>query len=324
LKILEVPLDVLYDQFNDGLPSPEAIRRFLEYAVRNWQPAPRYVLLVGDATFDPRGYTAPKEANRLPTFFVQTGYGGETASDVVFAQPEAGASPIIAIGRIPARNPNQVKNFVDKVLSYEQASASAVWRGRVLAVADGQEAGFKQEAQSFLDQLPQTVKKQLYNPEVGVKDAAGQIQNYFSSGYILVGYFGHGSLNMWGKDRIFSSTDVEALKNQNALPIVLAVTCLNGLFTHPKVDSIAETLLFQPGGGAVGVLAPTSLTLPADQSFFVDGLVKNLIKRPALTLGEAFLSAQQEIPRGNPGSLDVLETFLLFGDPALQIAWPDR
>jgi hypothetical protein len=322
LKVLEVPLDSIYDQFNHGMPEPQAIRSFLIYALRNWQPAPRYVLLVGDATYDPRSYTAPLEANRLPVLFVETSFGGETASDVMFAQAEPNTSPQIAVGRIPARQPDQVKTYVDKVLAYEQATTPADWQNRILAVADGQDAGFQQEAQSFLDQLPQSEKKTLFSPEAGVKDAGSQVKSYFSDGYLLVAYFGHGSVNMWGKDSLFTTTDVQALANQKALPIVLTFTCLNGFFTHPKVESMAEALLFQPDGGAVSVLAPTSLTLPTDQSFLEDSLVKNLLKRPALTLGEAFLAAQQEIPTDNPGSREVLETFQFFGDPALKIAWP--
>ena len=244
LKVLEVPLDAVYDQFNYGMPEPQAIRSFLTYALQNWQPAPRYVLLVGDATYDPRGYTAPPEANRLPVFFVETSFGGETSSDVMFAQTEASDLPQIALGRVPAQQPDQVKTFVDKVLAYEQASTPADWQNRVLAVADGQDASFRQEAQSFLDLLPQSEKKELFSPEAGVKEAARQVQSYFSDGYLLVAYFGHGSVNMWGKDRIFSSTDVQALNNQKALPIVVNFTCLNGFFTHPKVE-------FDGGGAAI-------------------------------------------------------------------------
>jgi hypothetical protein len=279
---------------------------------------------VGDATYDPRGYVSAPEANRLPTFFVETGFGGETASDVIFAQPEPAAAPQIAVGRVPARQPEQVKSFVDKVLAYEQTSTLADWRGRLLAVADGQDPAFKEDAQSFLDQLPQGAKKDFYSPEGGIKDAARQVQAYFSEGYLLIAYFGHGSVNMWGKDQLFSTSEVHSLTKQEALPIVLGFTCLNGLFTHPKVESIAEALLFQPEGGAVSVLAPSSLTLPVDQSFLEHALVTNLVKRPALTLGDAFLSAQQQIPLDSPGSRDVLETFLLFGDPTLHIAWPTR
>lgn len=324
LKVLEVPLQAIYDAYDYGSSEPQAIQKFLENAHQTWQTPPRYVLLVGDATYDPRGYTVAAGANRLPAIFVQTGYGGETASDVVFVQPLAGGAPQAALGRVPARTSDQVKAFVDKVLAYEQNTGSGDWRSRVLAVADGQDDNFRIEAQSFLDQVPGALKKDLYNPPAGVQDAAQQVAADFSQGYLLIAYFGHGSLTMWGKDRIFSTEEVASLGRQNSLPVVFSFTCLNGLFTHPKVESMAEALLFQPEGGAVSVLAPTSLTLPDDQSFLIDSLGKNLVKRPALTLGEAFLSAQQQIPLENQGIREVLETFLLFGDPALNIGWASQ
>ena len=47
MKIVDV--DDVYNEFNDGLYHPVAIKNFLKYAYANWQPpAPTYVLLVGD------------------------------------------------------------------------------------------------------------------------------------------------------------------------------------------------------------------------------------------------------------------------------------
>lgn len=66
-----------------------------------------------------------------------------------------------------------------------------------------------------------------------------------------------------GKDRLFNPGD-GPLENGDRLPIVLNMTCLTALFTHPQVESLAESLLWQRKGGVVAVLAPTSLTLPTD------------------------------------------------------------
>jgi hypothetical protein len=62
--------------------------------------------------------------------------------------------------------------------------------------------------------------------------------------------------------------------------------------------------------------------IPADA--LENSLGASLAKRPALTLGEAFLSAQQLIPVDSADGRDVLQTFLLFGDPALHIARPTQ
>jgi hypothetical protein len=77
-------------------------------------------------------------------------------------------------------------------------------------------------------------------------------------------------------------------------------------------------LLLQPGAGAVAVLAPTSLTLAADQSRLSMPLMDGLLRHPEWTLGDALLQARRQIPQGILGMEDVMLTFQWFGDPALR------
>ncbi|MEJ2710515.1 MAG: C25 family cysteine peptidase, partial [Anaerolineales bacterium] len=321
LKVSVVSLQAVYDQFNAGFPEPQAIRAFMQYAAQHWQPAPRYLLLVGDATYDPRGYQSSVEANRLPVFLVDTIYGGQTASDVPFTQLDQDDQPDLAVGRVPARQADQVSAWVDKTLAYERAlQASANPLPGVLAVADGQEAIFRSDAQFFLDLFPTSAyRTELYAPPAGASGASPHILDGFNQDNFMIAYFGHGSVNMWGKDRLFTTADVASLSNHAHLPVVLNMTCLNGLFTHPQVESMAEALLWQPQAGAVAVLAPTSLTLPTDQSFLSTPLVQALQEQAGVTLGEALLQARRQVPQHDPGTRDVMETFLLFGDPALNV-----
>jgi len=314
---LAVPLEAIYDQFGDGFPEPEAVRVFLQYAASHWETSPKYVLLVGDATFDPLGYQSEPGTNLLPTYFVQTFYGGQTASDLMFALLDDDELPDLAIGRVPVQTQEQLGIFVEKTLAYEQ-NASEAGLGDVLAVADGQEASFRGDAQAFLDLFvgQETV---LYAPDAGSQGASDAITTYLEQGFGLVAYFGHGSVNMWGKDRLFTVEDVSGLSNEH-LPIMIHMTCLNGLFTHPKMVSLAEALLLQPGGGAIAVLAPTSLTLPLDQSFLSQPLGSSILDPSITRLGDALLHAQRQIPVDGVGTQDVIRTFLLFGDPALLLA----
>jgi hypothetical protein len=102
------------------------------------------------------------------------------------------------------------------------------------------------------------------------------------------------------------------------------LTCLTGLFTHPKTESLAERLLWQPGGGAAAVLAPTSLTLPLDQGFLSEALAQAYLADPDARLGDLLLAAQRQIPPGDPGTREVLLTYLLFGDPGMRIVKSER
>ena len=310
LKPLAVPVDAIYDQFGGGRIGPEAIHAFIRLA------RPRFVLLVGDASYDTLGYTVSMDANRLPVYMVQTVFGGETASDVGFARLDDDARPDLAVGRVPARTADQVAVFVDKTLKYEQTAPEGDWRRRVLAVADGQDSSFRTEATSFLTQFAD-YSTVLINPPANTPDANRQILAGLNEGNLLVSYFGHGSLTQWGKDNLFTVKDGTALTNGARLPVVLNFTCLTGLFTHPRVQSLAETLLWLPGGGAVAVVAPTSLTLATDQSFLSNALVKAFLANPAAPIGDLLLQAWREVPDESTGTLDVLRTFLLFGDPAL-------
>ena len=152
--------------------------------------------------------------------------------------------------------------------------------------------------------------------------APGAVAGRISEGRLLVAYFGHGSVTQWGKDRLLSSADAPALAPGDRLPIIINMTCLTGLFIHPRQESLAETLLWQPRGGAVALLAPTSLTLPTDQRALSDGLAEAFAGQRIPTLGKALLHAQRRLAADAPvDGADVLQTFLLFGDPALPIAY---
>lgn len=311
-RAVAVPVETLYDQFNFGRAEPHALRAFLQYATAHWQPAPRFVLLLGDTTYDVYGYTVPLTRNRLPSFFVQTHFGGQTVSDVQYTWLDADALPDIALGRVPAETPAQVQAWVQKTLAYAQATAPATRRAQILAVADGQEPQFAAQAQNFLKQFTAPYQTAQLAPPAN----ATAVQTAWNADPLFVIYFGHGSLTQWGKDKLFTVDDVAGL-NPSALPVVINMTCLTGLFTHPKVSSLTEALLFKPQGGVVAALAPTSLTLPGNQSLFSNAFAQAFLQAPSTPLGQLVLQAQRQIPTDDANNLEVLQTFWLFGDPAL-------
>lgn len=320
VKTLAVPLPTVYDQFGGGVVSPDAIRELVR-ASQGWSQAPRSLLLLGDASFDPLGYQASAEINRLPVFFIFTEYGGETGTDLPFVDMDGDSLPDLAVGRLPASTPQQVSDYAQKVIEYEGNQSPAGTRRLVVSVADGQEAGFALDAQTFMSLLPESYDRLEIAPTAGTIDAAVQVRQAFERSPWLVAYFGHGSIQMWGKDKLFSVEDVSSLPKNPRAPIVVNMTCLAGLFIHPRQESLAEALLWQAGAGASAVLAPTSLTLAADQSHLSRALVQALSDGQSRTLGDAMLRAWRQMPIDTPGARDVLQTFLLFGDPELRIEY---
>jgi hypothetical protein len=64
-----IDIQDLYDEFNYGIPNPTAIRDFLALAYSTWQaPAPSYVVLLGDASFDPKNYLGFNRTNYVPPY----------------------------------------------------------------------------------------------------------------------------------------------------------------------------------------------------------------------------------------------------------------
>ncbi|HUF37518.1 MAG TPA: C25 family cysteine peptidase [Anaerolineales bacterium] len=317
LSTLSVPVQAVYDQFGAGMQTPDAIRRFLSYAYENWSVRPEYVLLVGDWTYDPYGYTTEPPEFGVPSFFVHTEFGGETVSDVEFAKLDGDELPDLALGRIPARTPEQVEIVVGKTLAYETGAGGA-WTRRVLAVADGSEARFSSDAAAFLDGFGDGFQPVQVNQAGDGRAVAGQIDRELTEGALIFSYFGHGSLTQLGKDGLFNTADAAALANGDRTPIMVSITCLVGLFTHPVVDSLTEVMLWNESGGVVAGLSATSLTLPAFQAFLSQALIDGIAAGPGHRLGEALLAAQRGMPTdlGRP-AIEVLNTFILFGDPAL-------
>src|SRR5207248_3127860 len=103
--------------------------------------------------------------------------------------------------------------------------------------------------------------------------------------------------------------------NGARLPLVLAMTCLNGFFhsLFPE-ESLAEALVRAPNGGAIAVWASSSLTTPGGQAAMDRELFHLLFTGAYSTLGEAVAAAKKAA--GDP---DVRRSWILFGDPAIRL-----
>ncbi len=95
-----------------------------------------------------------------------------------------------------------------------------------------------------------------------------------ADGRLIVNYAGHGSTQVWGEHSdLLNPDDVNGWSNAR-LPFVIAMNCLNGLFQGIyDEESLAETLLRAPDGGAVAVWASSGVTNTAMQEVMTRGAV---------------------------------------------------
>jgi hypothetical protein len=325
LSVEVVRTSEVYDQFSYGLVDPAAIRDLLRYAHTHWQePAPQYVLLVGDASYDYRDYLNGPNKSFLPSHQTDTVLGGQTSNDNWFVTlDDEDILPDMAMGRLPVQTAEETRVVVDKIIAYEQSAPPGDWRQRVLLVADGQEPGFAALADALADEsVPDGFEVgKVY--AASVDQPQGVVARQLAAGSLLVNYTGHGSIDAWSEDRLFSSEQVASLRNGGRQPMMIMMSCLLGFFDHPERQSLSEELLLAEDGGAIAVFAPSSLTLSSDQGPLDRALVKALLSGEVPTVGLAIMEAKRSLPFETQGQRDVIETFTLFSDPALRLVSPD-
>jgi hypothetical protein len=203
-------------------------------------------------------------------------------------------------------------------LSYETQEGDLGWRSRALFVTDNDEADFGDQTQAFASQLSGYRSEQVTIDGDGA-NARTALQEAFRDGTGLIGYFGHGGVALWAKERIFDVGEAGKLTNKDRLPIVFTVTCLSGFFEHPSIASLGETLLRNVNGGAVAALVPSSAGVLPDQALLAQGLAKALSQPTPRALGDIVHDAQLSLPQQAGGVREILLTFNLLGDPSLTV-----
>ena len=320
LRTVTASTEAIASEFGHGELTPDAIKEFIGYAYHEWRaPRLRYVLLLGDATFDFKNYLGTDVTNQVPPFMVRTSYLW-TASDPAYAAVNGDdLLPDVAIGRLPAKSSEELRVMVAKILAYETGELSE--EAPFVLVADNadQAGDFEKDA----DELASTLlagreTKRIYLSRLGTSAAREAIVESFDRGASTMSYLGHGSINLWADENLFNNALVETLSPQSQQPLLLTMNCLNGYFHFPYFDSLAEVLVKQEGKGAIAAFSPSGLSLNGPAHRYHQALLQQLVSARHTRLGDAVLAAQKLY--ADTGAFpELLSIYHLFGDPALTL-----
>jgi hypothetical protein len=320
VKVVDV--EDIYDEFSYGTHTPQAITDFLSRARSSWAKSPGYLLLLGDASYDSRNYIGAGNFDLVPTKLIDTGSPGsdtalETGSDDSLADFDGDGIPDLAVGRLPVRTVAEANLELAKLVNFSPANVSQT----AVMVADAQGSyyfNFEQANENLITLLPPAMQgsvQRIYR-RLEPSDAVTRTDliNRFNQGAALVNYSGHGNVDVWTGAPIFSTSDALALTNGNKLPLVIVMDCLNGYFMAPSLDSMGETLLKAPNGGAVASFASSGLTIPDGQHEMGQRLFQLLYTGSPMALGDATRQA-----KAATSDIDVRRSWILFGDPTMKI-----
>jgi len=327
-----IDIDRIYDDFSGGLFDPTAIRDFLRHAHETWTPAPSFVVLLGDGTYDYRNHSGTSPGNWIPPYEER-----ESTYDEWYTRVSGNDDlPDMAIGRLSVQTTTEAQIVVEKLIDYDRSPEFGSWQGRVLLVADDTfnadvplrvENVFTHDTERMTDFLPPELDtEKLYLVEFPFEGrfkpkARDAFVRLFNEGAVLLTWIGHGNSSVFAHEHIFVlSTDLESLDNGGRLPFVYAAASQMGVFDDTDQDSVPEALLKWARGGAIGMIAATRIG-------FHDSnveLARNFHER-------LFLSGRRHVPTG----LALLEAKLrtsinseneqrysLFGDPLTRLSLP--
>lgn len=269
-----------------------------------------HVLLVGDAA-------------QIPTF--SSGGGG---ADPMYAQiVGSDYYPEITVGRFSAENAAEVTTQVDRTVTYERDHPGSAWFHKGTGVGSNQGPGHNggEYDDEHLDYIRDSLLSftysyvdQIYDPTA----TSAMVASALNEGRSIINYTGHGSTTAWSSSG-FSNSNVNALVNDNMLPFIISVACVNGNFV--SYTCFAEAWLRATNGseptGAIGAYMSTinqSWDPPMDGQ---DEVTHLLIQEMNYTYGALCFNGGSKMMDLNPGSAgySMFNTWHVFGDPSVRV-----
>ncbi|MBQ9439382.1 MAG: type IX secretion system sortase PorU [Paludibacteraceae bacterium] len=351
LKTAVVTDEQVYNEFASGNADATAIRWLCKKLHETSATRPlRYLLLLGDGTFDNRqilknygnNFIVTYEgANSLyePMAYAMDDYFGFTKTGD--GTQDTLGELTIGVGRLPANTAQEAQQMVDKTIAYMTSSNYGDWRKQVVFLADDGDANFMHTwqadsvASQFSKNSPQfTLNKiylEAYQQEIFAAGerypiAKNKLDNFFNKGMLVFNYTGHGSSLAITNEQLLLHTEARDMTSANLALWVLATCSFSHYDTRDKC--IAEYSLINPNGAAVAVFSATRTVFAAQNLEMNNQMMKQLfIKTDGEwpRIGDAIVRAKNDITLDkDKRDYDAGNrlAYSLLGDPAVKLKYP--
>ncbi len=231
---LVITTDQLYNQFNYGETSPVAIYEFMNFMVGKGQPL--YLFLIGKG----RDVTAGFHRIVNPGISVakdlvpSAGYPG---SDMNYTAGLGATAyePAVPTGRLSATKPEEVANYLNKILEVENPDIVQDWQKRGLHLSGGIQDYERLAFRSYLDGFKSTAEGIYWGGSISTiaKQEPDPVEiinisDKVNEGLNLITYFGHSAPNLIEIDIGFVTDPVFGYNNTGKYPSFLINGCNAG------------------------------------------------------------------------------------------------
>ncbi len=309
-----VDIEDVYDEFSFGVKTPQAIRAFLQNAKNTWQIPPRYLLLVGDSSVDPRGYLATSGEDFIPILLFD-GFFMEASSDDLLSDFNGDSIADIPTGRFSVRTLDEAEILVNKTLDYDDLPVGSTRQRGALLVSDRIESyNFQEFTNEVRTSLPRSLSVRMINrTDAVVSEVRSSILTSINQGTGIINFLGHGNLSNWTSANLLQTNDALSFQNNSNTTIFVMLACLNGAYAETQT-TLAESIHKTGTGGAIAVWASSGQTYPYGQVAMTKAFYRKIFSTSNIRIGDATNYAKTQNP-----DLDIRKFSILFGDPTMII-----
>ncbi|MGB5686943.1 MAG: SdrD B-like domain-containing protein, partial [Candidatus Electrothrix sp.] len=318
LKSMLVDIEDIQDEFSHSLAAPEAVRNFLAYIYEHWTQVPKYVVLIGDGSYDYRNYLHYGYP-LVPSLLVQTP-DGFFPSDNAFADVVGNDRvPEFAIGRIPVVDTAELEHYIDKLTVYEQSLSKREPLAVVVTDRKDLSAGdFLASGDKVATLMPEGFATQRLDVDtLGETGVHSGIVTALEQGANILHYIGHSSLIAYGrKSSLLTADDIDKMSSIDTPLLMVSMACSTASFGYPPMNSIGESAVLKADGAAVGFYGATGLSFNYQADIIAKGFYTSLFDPANTRVGDAVMHGKENsFTQGAEAS--TLDIYNLLGDPAM-------
>jgi arylsulfatase len=320
VTMLETTQVLTHEQIRGGNGAP--LREHLQQIFGS-DAGPKYLLLVGVGTNS--AAPVPEEVAVPPQVGTTARMKGQP-TDYGYSLPDPAGRPTVAVGRFPARNPEELRGMIAKTLGLEGARSDGEWRSHLLLMQGNPGGGSMAEV--FLDGITKRRYEQVHpawqfsaisdNPPSLYYLPAAWLQSrsleWLSAGQLFSVYLGHsGPTALSSLGTLFLRTEdwakVDMSKGQG---IFFSCGCYGCQWDRGPRQAYCLAAMRNPAGPAA-VIGAYGESYAACGMLAVDGLLGCCAEVPfPARLADYWLAVQHGLVEGKID--DMTFTFLDIGD----------